>query len=80
MGPLTPYVAGENDPIAVPVLIHAMRDDEVVVRRGAAIALERITGLSMGTVDRTTAKREAERVADEWSRWWERVKGPSDGR
>jgi HEAT repeat protein len=76
IGPLTPYVSGDNEPVAVPVLIHALRDDEAVVRRGAGIALHRITGLSMGKVERSTSKRDAERIADEWARWWDRVKGP----
>ena len=79
IGPLTPYVSGDNEPVAVPVLIHALRDEEAVVRRGAAIALRRITGLSMGEVTRSTSKRDAERVADEWARWWDRVKGPTEG-
>ncbi len=79
VGPLTPYLSGDNDPVAVPVLIHALRDEEAVVRRGAAIALERITGLSMGEVVRTTSQRDAARVADAWSRWWDRVKGPVEG-
>lgn len=76
VGPLEPYVEGEADPVAVPLLIRALRDEDPLVRRGAAIALERITGLSMGEVGRSTSRRDAAQVAAEWSRWWERVSGP----
>ncbi len=79
VGPLTPYVAGEADPMAVPVLIRALRDEDPVIRRGAAIALRRVTGLSLGDVDRSTSLRDAGAVAVKWARWWERVQGAGGG-
>jgi HEAT repeat protein len=78
VGPLTPYVAGSADPRAVPVLIRALRDEDAVIRRGAGVALRRVTGLSLGDVGRGTSLREASVVADEWARWWDRVQGPSE--
>ncbi|MFV1958758.1 MAG: HEAT repeat domain-containing protein, partial [Planctomycetota bacterium] len=78
VGPLTLYVAGQPDPTSVPLLIRALRDEDPLIRRGAAIALGRITGLSFGEVGRATSLRDASRVADAWSRWWSRVKGPPD--
>ncbi len=80
VGPLGPYVDGGTDPVAVPVLIRALRDDDPLIRRGAAIALERITGMSLGTVERGTSRADAAEVAAAWNRWWDRVSAPSDGR
>ncbi len=74
-GPLEPYVKGGSDPSAVPLLVRALRDDDALIRRGAAVALRRITGLDFGEVGRTTSQRDAIRVADRWARWWSRVGG-----
>ncbi len=78
VGPLVPYIAGESDPMAVPLLIRALRDEDALVRRGAAIALRRITALDMGEVTRNTSRRDAAKIADQWARWWSRVEGPKD--
>jgi HEAT repeat protein len=75
VGPLTPYVAGEAAPVSVPVLVRALRDEEAVLRRNAAVALRRVTGLTFGDVGRGTSAREASRIADRWARWWDRVQG-----
>lgn len=77
VGLLAGYLAGEADPTAVPVLIRALRDEDAVVRRGAARALARITGLSMGEVRRSTSLRDATAVADQWARWWARIRNPA---
>ena len=78
VGTLAPYVAGESEPMAVPLLIRALRDEDPLVRRGAAIALRRITALDMGEVTRDTSRRDAEKIADDWARWWSRVEGPKE--
>ncbi|MHC5010409.1 MAG: HEAT repeat domain-containing protein [Planctomycetota bacterium] len=78
-GLLASYVAGESDPMGVPVLLRALRDEDSVIRRNAALALRRITGLEFGEVDRSTSVRDAARVADRWVRWWDRVSGATDG-
>jgi HEAT repeat protein len=73
VGTLAPYVEGEGDPAAVPLLARALRDDDPILRRNAALALERITGRSFGAVDRGTSQPDAARIADQWTRWWESV-------
>jgi len=41
------------------------------------VALQRLTGQSMGTVDRDTSALEAARVAEKWTEWLQRRGGGS---
>jgi HEAT repeat protein len=70
VGSLERYVGGVADRGAVPLLLRAVRDDDPAVRRGAEIALRRITGRSFGGVERGTPRDEVRAVADRWAAWW----------
>jgi HEAT repeat protein len=70
VGTLEPYVRGEADLKAVPLLLRAIRDDDPSIRRGAEIALRRMTGRNFGGVERGTPRDQLRSVADRWSAWW----------
>jgi HEAT repeat protein len=70
-GPLASYLKGGADLDAVPLLLRVLRDEDPVLRRNAALALRRVTGLSFGSLDRGLSAGEWTRIADLWSRWWE---------
>jgi HEAT repeat protein len=70
VGPLTAYTKHEVDIAAVPLLVRVLRDDDALLRRNAAVALQRLTGHSFGAVDRGTSAREAARIADQWTAWY----------
>ena len=65
------YVRGEASLAAVPVLLRALRDEDPLLRQGAARALERSAGRSFGAVNRSVPLSDVERIADRWSAWWE---------
>jgi len=70
VGPLAPYLEGKEDLSAVPLLIRALRDNDAVLRRNAAVALERLTGRrTKQRVERDTPASAAAHVADAWGRW-----------
>ena len=74
-GPLNPYIEGEDGGLAaVPMLTRALRDQDPLIRRGAAIVLERLTSRSFGKVTRDTNLAEAERIADQWAAWLARLR------
>ncbi|MDA1195939.1 MAG: HEAT repeat domain-containing protein [Planctomycetota bacterium] len=73
-GPLGPYVEGEQDVGALPLLIRILRDADPLLRRNAAVALRRLTSRDFGNVDRGTSQSEADQAADQWSRWLERIR------
>ena len=73
IGPLSTYLEGTQDIAAVPMLTRALRDEDAVIRRGAALALRRLTGRSFGPVDRGTSLAEAARIADQWAYWHEKL-------
>jgi HEAT repeat protein len=77
VGPLAGYIKEERGIAAVPLLTRVLRDDDPVLRRNAAVALERLTGTSLGTVDRDTSLEEAAVVADLWTEWFQRRGGES---
>lgn len=68
---LVTYVKGEPGLAPVPLLLKALRDDDPVVRSGAARALERLSGRSLGPVGRGVPELEAAATADLWTDWWE---------
>ncbi len=74
VGPLNAYLAGEEDLAAVPMLTRALRDQDPLIRRGASIALERLTGRSFGKITRKTNLADAERIADQWAGWLLRLR------
>lgn len=72
VGPLTAYLERKQDLGAVPLLIRALRDDDPVLRRNAALALERLTGRRAGgRIERSTPASDAALAADRWARWYE---------
>ena len=64
------YVRGESDARCVPVLLKAVRDDDPSIRRGADLALRRISNRAYGPVDRGTPRELVARTADRWASWW----------
>jgi len=70
-GTMASYLAGQADLAPVPMLIRVMRDADPVLRRNAARALTQITDRSFGEVKRSTNARDAGKIADRWSHWWE---------
>ena len=70
VGSMGSFVDGEADLRAVPTLISALRDPDPVLRRNAALSLRDVTDLELGEVDRGTPPRDAARVAERWSEWW----------
>jgi HEAT repeat protein len=76
VGPLASYLNDEEDYGPIPLLIRVLRDDDPVLRRNAAIALERIVGRSFGRVERSTSQREAGRIGDEWQHWYDQRRNP----
>ncbi len=72
VGPLAAYLEGKQELGAGPLLVRVLRDDDAVLRRNAALALERLTGHREGDrIERGTPAAEAARAADLWSRWLE---------
>jgi hypothetical protein len=63
------YLRQEPDARAVPLLLRAVRDDDPSVRRGADLALRRISSRSVGVLDRQTTREEARAIADRWAAW-----------
>ena len=53
----------------MPMLTRALRDEDGIIRRNAAVALERLTGRSFGKVDRDMPLAQAQAIADQWARW-----------
>ncbi len=74
---LATYVAGQPELTPVPMLIRVLRDSDPVLRRNAARALTQVTRRSFGVVERNTTARDAAKIADRWSHWWET--GPAGG-
>jgi hypothetical protein len=65
------FVSGKPDLRAVPLLLRAVRDEDAAVRRGADVALRRISGRSHGSVDRGTPPDQVRAVAERWAAWWQ---------
>ena len=74
VGPLNTYIEDKQDLSAVPMLTRALRDHDPLIRRGAAIALNRLTGRSFGKVTRDTSLADAEKIADQWAGWLLRLR------
>jgi len=77
VGPLAGYLKEQRGIGAVALMARVLRDDDPIFRRNAAVALQRLTGRSMGTVDRGTSVEEAAHVADLWMEWLKRRGGGS---
>ncbi len=80
VGPIGPYVKGEGEIGAVPTLIRVLRDDDAVIRRNAGVALRRIAGRDFGKIERNTPVRDVNRIADQWSYWYEQRKADANKR
>lgn len=74
VGPLASYLAEEQDLSAVPMLTRALRDKDSIIRRNAAVALERLTGRSFGDVGREMSLKDAQAIADQWAGWLLRLR------
>jgi HEAT repeat protein len=68
---LISYLKEDASLAPVPTLLRVLRDDDPLLRQGAARALERLTGRNHGEVGRGVPLADALRVADRWSAWWE---------
>ncbi|MCC7138557.1 MAG: HEAT repeat domain-containing protein [Planctomycetes bacterium] len=78
---LAAYVRGENDLVAVPILLRTVRDDDPLLRRNSDLALRRISGTDpKERIDRATPREQARRVADRWSAWWARRQASAGGK
>ena len=75
VGPLAGYLKEERGIAAVPLLTRVLRDDDPILRRNAAVALERLTGKNLGEVTRDTTAEEAAQVAALWDEWYKRRSG-----
>jgi HEAT repeat protein len=68
---LIAYLKEDASLAPVPLLLRALRDEDPLLRQGAARALERLTGRREAAVGRGVPLSDALRVADRWSAWWD---------